>query len=109
MKKINELFVRISSISHMSDDESKNATIRRVEGFFEISVTDEVTDAVLRRLFIGELVDKSDKRWALIEKRGTKLRCVSRKDTLAEALVALNSELGTEFFDFSMETLAELS
>lgn len=110
MKDIRSLFIKISSVSHMSDDETIEAKIRRIDGFFEVTVTDAVTEAVLAQFFIGELVGKEEKRWAFLDKRGTKLRCVSRKDNLAEALEELNTFLTKNgIFGFSMETLAELS
>lgn len=110
MKDIRALFIKIASVSRMSDDETFEAKIRRIDGFFEVTITDAVTEAVLGQFFIGELVGKEEKRWAFLDKQGTKLRCVARKDNLAGVLEELNTVLTQNgILGFSMETLAELS
>ena len=110
MKNLNELFIKIAAVSHLSDDESQEAKIRRCGGFFEVTITDAVTESVIRQMFLGELANKTERRWAVIKKNGTHLCCMSRNETLEDALKFLNTYLkGNGIFGFSMEALAELS
>lgn len=110
MKKLTELFARISSITHYSESKDLEANANRIWGGFQFTINDTITGAALRNIFVGELTNKDTRRWAVLEKRGDKLRCITRKETLQDALTAVNAILKQEgIFAFSMESLAKLS
>lgn len=109
-KNIEELFVRVGSITHFSEsNQLLEADVNKISGGFHFTLNDSVTGAVLRSIFVGKLANKNEHRWAVLEKRGQQLRTIARKDTLQDALAVVNAILNKEgIWAFSMEALASL-
>ena len=110
MKNVSELFIRLDTVSRLSQDGFLEANVRRVNGFFITTINDAVTGAVIKTFFLGELNTHEKNRFTIIEKRGTKLRCIARADNFSESLENLNKLLEKEgIYPFPLESLARLS
>ena len=96
MKNVRDIFQTVVAVSHWNGDKTLKFSARRINSAFEITVTDAVTEDVVKTFFIGEMknVEFSDYlRWAIIEKRGSKIRCLKKSASADECLKALNALL----------------
>jgi len=109
MKKLNEIFVKVSAITHYSENRDLEANVNRIGGAFQFTLNDSVTGTAIINIFVGELSNKENRRWAVLKKQGTALRTIARKETLQDALTVVNAILNKEgIWAFSMEALASL-
>lgn len=96
MKSIRDIFQTVIAVSHWNSDKTLKFSAMRINSAFEITVTDAVTEDTVKTFFIGEMknTEFNDRlRWAIVEKKGSKIRCLKKSASSYECLNALNALL----------------